>query len=182
MKKKAIIRNQKKKILLGTILEDFNENNLSKNQSRRYQEPINDNENNMHINSFEIKEENKEKPKEAKKNGGETKISKVIEELKDNLDSLGGAMNYIEQDEEQQKQNLNQNEINDNKIKDDGLNIFKNEILNMINRISDNFNEQLKKQNDYFNSQQKIFLPNLFFTLISNSDFISFFFSLSSNL
>ena len=84
-------RNQKKKILLGTILEDFNENNLSKNQSRRYQEPINDNENNMHINSFEIKEENKEKPKEAKKNGGETKISKVIEELKDNLDSLGGA-------------------------------------------------------------------------------------------
>ena len=149
-------RNQKKKILLGTILEDFNENNLSKNQSRRYQEPNNDNENNMHINSFEIKEENKEKPKEVKKNGGETKISKVIEELKDNLDSLGGAMNYIEQDEEQQKQNLNQNEINDNKIKDDGLNIFKNEILNMINRISDNFNEQLKKQNDYFNSQQKI--------------------------
>ena len=60
-------RNQKKKILLGTILEDFNENNLSKNQSRRYQEPINDNENNMHINSFEIKEENKEKPKEVKK-------------------------------------------------------------------------------------------------------------------
>ena len=76
---------------LGIIIEDNNENNLSKNQNRQSQELTKENE-------------EKEKGKEEEKNGEETKISRVIEELKNNLDSLGGAMNYIEQDEEEQEQ------------------------------------------------------------------------------
>ena len=127
---------------LGIIIEDNNENNLSKNQNRQSQELTKENE-------------EKEKGKEEEKNGEETKISRVIEELKNNLDSLGGAMNYIEQDEEEQEQNTNENEINANKAKNEDFNLFKNEIVKMINEISDSFNKELKKQNDLFNSQQK---------------------------
>ena len=137
---------------LGIIIEDKNESDIIQNQKI-----INEKEN-ENLNSKEIKEENKEeeKGKEEVKPGEETKISRVIEELKNNLDSLGGAMNYIEQDEEEQGQNANENEINAEQIKGDDFKLFKNEIVKMINDLSNNFNKELKKQNDYFISQQKI--------------------------
>ena len=137
---------------LGTILEDNNEHEVGSNQDLLNKKINNEKEEN--INSNEIKEE--EKGKEEVKPGEETKISRVIEELKNNLDSLGGAMNYIEQDEEEQGQNAHVNEVNTNQIKGNDFNLFKNEIIKMINNISNNFNEELKKQNDFFNSQQKI--------------------------
>ena len=104
-----------------------------------------------------INEEKEEKNNEQKENDIEnSKISMVIEELKDNLDSLGGAMNYIEQNEQEQNDNENGNEIinNDNNYSEDLLN-FKNEIKKTINSLTDNFNSQLKRQNDYFLKAQK---------------------------
>ena len=143
---------------LGIILEDNNEHEVGSNQDLLNQNIINEKEENINLNSNEIKEENKEeeKGKEEVKTGEETKISRVIEELKNNLDSLGGAMNYIEQDDEEQVQNTHENEVNTNQLKGNDFNLFKNEIIRMINNISNNFNEELKKQNDYFNSQQKL--------------------------
>ena len=76
------------------------------------------------------------------------KISKIIEELKDNLDSLGGAINYIDQDEEEElEQNTNENEVNKIKIEDFGL--FKNDVLKTVCALSENFNSQLKRQTEY---------------------------------
>ena len=74
----------------------------------------------------------------------DTKISKVIEELKDNLDSFGGAMNYITQEEQGYKDN-EKNEDDLNKIKfqnEEHIPSFKNQIIKILN-------EQMQKQNDY---------------------------------
>ena len=143
------------KNVLKDIIEDNNENNEEKNEYEQNQEIVEENKETINLN--ENKEENGDKGKETEKNEDETKISKVIEELKNNLDSLGGAMNYIEQDEEEQEPNNNENEINNinNGTQDEDLNLFKNEIVKMINEISENFNKELKNQNDYFISQQK---------------------------
>ena len=65
-------------------------------------------------------------------------------------------MNYIEQNEEEQQQepHINENENNAEIKKEDNFDIFKNEILKTINKLSENFNQELKKQNDFFISQQ----------------------------
>ena len=137
--------NNNKQNELQTIIEDAEENRKKTDET---------NEKNEIDDSKYKKEENIEK--ENEKNGGEeTKISRVIEELKNNLDSLGGAMNYIEQDEEEQEKNT-KNENCANKAKVEDFNIFKNEILKTINDLSNNFNKELEKQNDFFISQQKI--------------------------
>ena len=146
--------------MLNPIIEDNNENNLDKTDKKQNQKIIEEQDKNIELIEYKNEKEDKEKEKEGEKNGEETKISRVIEELKNNLDSLGGAMNYMEQDEEEQEQNNNENEINnDNTLKNNHkeLNLFKKEIVKMINDISEAFNEQLKNQNDYFNSQQKAF-------------------------
>ena len=61
-------------------------------------------------------------------------------------------MNYIEQNEEEQQQepHINENENNAEIKKEDNFDIFKNEILKTINKLSENFNQELKKQNDFF--------------------------------
>ena len=135
---------------LQTIIEDINENAKG---STPVKEPCPENNRKITI----INEEKEEKNNEQKENDIEnSKISMVIEELKDNLDSLGGAMNYIEQNEQEQNDNENGNEIinNDNNYSEDLLN-FKNEIKKTINSLTDNFNSQLKRQNDYFLKAQK---------------------------
>ena len=68
----------------------------------------------------------------------DTKISKVIEELKNNLDSLGGAMNYIEQDP-------NENDGYKSTTKNEDFSVFKEEMLSMFNKFTDRFNESQKK-------------------------------------
>ncbi len=133
-------------------LEAKTENNLNNIQEQQNQ--IKEEPKEEKINLKEIKGENVQKEKEHKKSGDETKISRVIEELKNNLDSLGGAMNYIEQDEEEQEQNVNEEEINNNKPHGD-FNLFKNEVLKMINKISETFNTELQKHKELLNAQQK---------------------------
>ena len=136
------------------VIEAKNEINLNiqNKQNQIRQEPKE-----VKINLEEITKENNRKEREHKKSGDETKISRVIEELKNNLDSLGGAMNYIEQDEEEQEQNVNEEEINNkNDKKQNGdFNLFKNEVLKMINKISETFNNELQKQKEFLNAQQK---------------------------
>mgnify|MGYP002857938650 CR=1 FL=1 len=157
--KNELIDNGDKNVL-KPIIEDNNENNLDKTDKKQIPKIIEEPDKNINLNQFKYEKEDKEKEKEGEKNGEETKISRVIEELKNNLDSLGGAMNYMEQDEEEpeQEQNINENEINNNdnnKSNHKEFNLFKKEIIKMINNISEAFNEELKNQNDYFNSQQK---------------------------
>ena len=82
-------------------------------------------------------------------------ISSIIEELKENLDSLDGAMNYIEQEDEEVLQNTNENDNNKKpKIKNIDFNAFRNEIIKTITSLSDNFTNQLEKQNIYINKIQ----------------------------
>ena len=157
--KNELIDNGDKNVL-KPIIEDNNENNLDKTDKKQIPKIIEEPDKNINLNQFRYEKEDKEKEKEGEKNGEETKISRVIEELKNNLDSLGGAMNYMEQDEEEpeQEQNIHENEINNNdnnKSNHKEFNLFKKEIIKMINDISEAFNEELKNQNDYFNSQQK---------------------------
>ena len=136
------------------VIEAKNEINLNiqNKQNQIRQEPKE-----VKINLEEITKENNRKEREHKKSGDETKISRVIEELKNNLDSLGGAMNYIEQDEEEQEQNVNEEEINNKNDKKQygDFNLFKNEVLKMINKISETFNNELQKQKEFLNAQQK---------------------------
>ena len=140
------ISDKKKENTLSNIIADTNQKNINNNDNIQNQEINLENEEKKEIN--EIKEE---KEKEAEKNGEETKISKVIEELKNNLDSLGGAMNYMEQqDEEEQEQNMNENEINIKNNNED-FSLFKKEIIKMFNQLSENFNSQqklIKEEND----------------------------------
>ena len=143
IQKQNIIENKQKKTLTN-ILEDNEENNLDNNKKQEKE----------NIDSKEMKKE-KEEEKEEEKNGEETKISRVIEELKNNLDSLGGAMNYIEQDEEEQNHNENEN-LEKKKFFSQDFTLFKNEIFKMFNQISETLNGELKKQNDFIKSQQKI--------------------------
>ena len=73
-----------------------------------------------------------------------SKISKVIDELKDNLDSLEGAVNCIEQEQEENNHENKKNEYN--KINE--FILFKEDILKRINYIS-------KKQNESFMNLEK---------------------------
>jgi len=146
---------------LQTIIEDINENVKG---ATPVKEPRLENKRKISIIN-ETNEENEEKEEEKNneekgKDIGDSRISMVIEELKDNLDSLGGAMNYIEQNE--QEQNGNKNEIKDNdndngnnNIENKNLLNFKNEIKKTINSLTDNFNSQIKRQNEYFLKAQK---------------------------
>ena len=138
---------------LQTIIEDTNENILT---SPKKNNQISEQKTEIAISKSNKKSKIKEAKKSPKKENmlQETKISKVIEELKDNLDSLGGAMNYIDQDEEdEQEQNTNENEFNKNKTEEFVL--FKNEILKTIGALSENFNTQLQKQSKYFDEMKK---------------------------
>ena len=145
------INDNKKQNELQIIVEETNENKLKEDE-------INEKDKNLNININQINSDGYQKEEIEKKNiendnnnnngGEETKISRVIEELKNNLDSLGGAMNYIEQNEEEQQQepHINENENNAEIKKEDNFDIFKNEILKTINKLSENFNQELKKQ------------------------------------
>ena len=138
---------------LQTIIEETNENILTSPKSNKQ---ISEQKKEIIVNKSNKNDKKKEEKKIPNKENitQETKISKVIEELKDNLDSLDGAMNYIEQEEDdEQEQNTNENEINKNKAGD--FLIFKNEIMKTIDSISENFNSQLQKQNLYFDEMKK---------------------------
>ena len=147
---------------LQTIIEDINENAKG---STPMKEPHLENKRKISIlnETNEDKEEKEEKEEEKNneekgKDIDDSKISMVIEELKDHLDSLGGAMNYIERNEQEQNGNENEKEINnnDNNNNENGdlLNL-KNELKQTINSLTDNFNNQIKRQNDYFLKAQK---------------------------
>ena len=73
-----------------------------------------------------------------------SKISKVIDELKDNLDSLEGAVNCIEEEQEENNHQNKKNEYN----KNNEFILFKEDILKRINYIS-------KKQNESFMNLEK---------------------------
>ena len=148
---------------LQTILEDANENYIISSASK--QSKTKENKDNVIIKSFNEQNESKEEKDINQENENDfrgSKISKVIEELKDNLDSLGGAMNYIGQEDQEQNDNGNLNEkingnndeINNNN-KNENFSFFKDEIIRTINSLSYNFNNQLKKQNEYFIKIQK---------------------------
>ena len=145
-----ISNNIQNKNALQTIIEETtNENNIIVSESDK---PIVKQKKELEIKNESNKqnEAKEEKSNNIQKDNTlpDSRISKVIEELKDNLDSLEGAMNYIEQEEDDQEQNTNENELNKN-INEE-LMLFKNEFLKTISALSDNFNSQLQKQNNYF--------------------------------
>ena len=130
-------KNVQNENVLQTIIEETNEHLMMSPGSNK----------NVNDNVFYTPEKQNHFP--------DLQISRIIEELKENLDSLGGAMNYIEQEDEEalQKTNENDNNIN-NKVRNIDFNLFKNEILKTIGSLSDNFNNQLEKQNIYINKIQ----------------------------
>ena len=133
-------KNNQNENKLQTILEETNENNLTSPK---------DKEDNKNLN--QIKNEIKPFIQDNDNSIPDAKISKVIQELKNNLDSLGGAMHIMEQEENDE---IEQN-TNGNKIKKEDFILLKNEIVKSISLISDNFNKELKKQNDNFKKMQK---------------------------
>ena len=160
---KNVSKNIRNENVLHTIIEEVNENNVITPKStltiERQNETkiINDSnkQNEIKNENNNILEKEKENENENENQVHDHRISKVIEELKENLDSLGGAMNYIDQDDEEleQEQNTNENEVN--KGRNEDFNLLKNEVLKTINTLSNNFNNQLKKQNDYFEKMEK---------------------------
>ena len=141
---------------LQTIIEESNENILASPKLNKFNKQTSEQKKEIILNKPNKNNKIKEEEKTPKKENvsGETRISKVIEELKDNLDSLGGAMNYVEQDEEdEQEQITNENKNNINKKEEFVL--FKNEIMKTINALSENLNTQLQKQNKYFDDIKK---------------------------
>ena len=157
---KNISKNLQNENALHTIIEEVNENTLISPESTQTKDQIkeikilNDSNKQNNVNEKVINNfSEKDKVKENDNPVSDMKISKVIEELKDNLDSLGGAMNFIDQDDEEQEQNTNENEVN--KGKNEDYNFFKNELLKTITALSNNFNNQLQKQNEYFVKMEK---------------------------
>ena len=154
---KNISKNIQNENGLHTIIEEANENAVLSVESNepvieQNKEKITLNENKTNENDEKIqKSPKKENNIENLENSG---ISKVIEELKNNLDSLGGAMNLMEEGEEdEQEQNTNENEFNKNK--NDELILFKHEIMKTIEALSENFNSQLQKQNNFIIEMEK---------------------------
>ena len=152
---KDISKNIKKDNGLHTIIEEANENVVLSVESN---EPIIEQNKEKIILNQNKKNDEKEQIIPKKENNLEnlenSGISKVIEELKNNLDSLGGAMNLIEDGEEdEQEQNTNGNEFNKNMS--DELILFKHEIMKTIEALSENFNSQFQKQNNYFKEMEK---------------------------
>ena len=147
------INSAEKESGLQTIMEDINEN--AKMSSPVKQPSLAKRSRIIVLN--EDSEEKEEEDRESKDGEENDKISKVIEELKDNLDSLGGAMNFIELNgtENQNESTNNGNNENISYIGNENISKMKNEIMKIINSLSDNFNSQLKKQNDYFLKAQK---------------------------
>ena len=144
-----IINSNQKETGLQTIMEDINEN-------VKISSPIKQPSLEKRSRIIVLNEDSGEK-EESKDIEENDKISMVIEELKENLDSLGGAMNFIEQNgtENQTENTNNDNNENISINGNENLSKMKNEIMKIINSLSDNFNSQLKKQNDYFLKAQK---------------------------
>ena len=148
-----IINNAEKESGLQTIMEDINENAKVSSPVKQPSLAKRSRITVLNEDSGEKEEEDTES-KEVEEND---KISKVIEELKENLDSLGGAMNFLEQNGTE-NQNENANNGNNENISynaNENISKVKNEIMKIINSMNDNFNSQLKKQNDYFLKAQK---------------------------
>ena len=148
-----IINNVEKESGLQTIMEDINENAKVTSPMKK---PSLEKRSRITVLN-EDSGEKEEKDKESKDVEESDKISMVIEELKNNLDSLGGAMNFIEQNRTE-NQNENTNIGNNDNISNnynENISKMKNEIMKIINSMSDNFNNQLKKQNEYFLKAQK---------------------------
>ena len=136
--------------VLHTIIEETSENIMMSPDSKNKKKKT------LFVSELnEIKNEDGFYTPEKQIKSPDTKISKIIEELKNNLDSLGGAMNYIDQEYDEELQNNNENDNNNNKIKNIDFKLFKNEIIKTIGSLSENFNNQLEKQNDYINEIQK---------------------------
>ena len=136
-----------------TIIEDANENNILSSESKMPKSIKNikkeiRNETNE---TNDVKESNLSLEKDSIFK--DSKMSMVIEELKENLDSLGGAMNLIEEQNEKNREKNYCENIDNNKNED--FSLFKVEIMKNITSFSDNFNNQIKQQKDYFIKKQK---------------------------
>ena len=143
------IKNNQNENALQTIVEESNENiKISQNsnspillRTKEKEEEFLSDLNSQNEIGFQSPE------KENDNSIPDAKISKVIDDLKNNLDSLGGAMKYIEnEDEDDQDEITNENDIK--KIKSNDFILLKNEILKSIKTISSNFNSELKKQKE----------------------------------
>ena len=146
--KKNISKNPQKENIVHTIKEDKNENEFKNQKSKQVksgkknlEEIINESneKNDLGINLSE---------KGIKVNIPDVKISKVIEDLKNNLDSLDGAINLIEQDDEDEEDDQEQKANDKTKNKNEDFNLLKNEILKSITTFSNHFNNELKNQKE----------------------------------
>ena len=150
---KSPIKNiSKNENALQTIIEDTNENLIMSPESNKNRKEV------LIINESKGQKEIQIKKElfnpELENSTNDSKISKIIEQLKDNLDSFGGAMNYLEQEDDDDEENANEEEYKIKKIKKEDLNSFKNEILKTFEKLSENFNNQINKQNNYFTKIQ----------------------------
>ena len=139
---KNIIKNDK---TLQTIIEDTNENIIMSPELNKHKKEILIINKSNGQNEIQVK---KEIFKSNLENFSPSKISKNIEQLKENLDSFGRAVDNLEQPDDEE--NDQEKDNNDNKIKKQDLNSFKNSIVEIFEKLSDNFNNQIQKQNDYF--------------------------------